>query len=85
MSVSLEKFAVKSGRVYYNDAAMGAEIAMEIFNLELAGDFAMEETELKLSVDVQGIDARYGGIRYMKEGSFGLDLLAAANMVAPQK
>ena len=81
MSVSLEKFVIKSGRVYYNDAAMGADAAMEDFNLELTGDFSMEETTLKLSVDIQGIDARYGGIRYMKGGSFGLDLLAAANMV----
>jgi len=81
MSVSLEKFAIQSGRIYYKDAAMGAEAAMEDFNLELAGDFSMEETELKLSIDVKGIDARYGGIRYMKKGSFGLDLLAAANMV----
>ncbi|MCP4310883.1 MAG: AsmA family protein [Bacteroidetes bacterium] len=81
MAVSLEKFAIKNGRIFYNDAAMGAEAAMEVFNLELAGDFSMEETKLKLSISVHGIDVRYGGIRYMRGGSFGLDLLAAANMV----
>lgn len=81
MSLSLEKFTIKDGRVYYKDAVMGAEAAMEDFNLVLSGDFAMDETELELEVDVSGIDARYEGIRYMKNGDFGLKLHAAANML----
>lgn len=81
MSLSLEKFTIKDGRVYYKDAVMGAEAAMEDFNLVLSGDFAMDETELELELDVSGIDARYEGIRYMKNGDFGLKLHAAANML----
>ncbi|MEN8155954.1 MAG: AsmA-like C-terminal region-containing protein [Bacteroidota bacterium] len=81
MGLSLKRFAIRKGRVFYNDAVMGVDAAMEDFNLELAGDFSMEETEMKLDVDINRINARYGGIRYMKNGSFGLDLLAAANMV----
>lgn len=81
MGVSLKRFAIKEGRIYYRDAVIGAEVSMEEFNLELAGDFSLEETELDLEVGINGINARYGGVRYMKEGTFGLDLTAAANMV----
>ncbi len=34
---------------------------MEGFNLELAGDFSMDETEIELGVEVQRINAKYGG------------------------
>ena len=81
MGVSLKRFAIRSGRIFYNDAVMGVDASMEDFNLELAGDFSMEETQLELDVDVNLINARFGGIRYMRDGSFGLDLVAAANMV----
>lgn len=81
MNVSLEKFAIKNGRIYYHDAEMGAKAAMEDFSMALSGDFSTEETELELKVNVSGIDALYDGIRYVKHGEFRLDLLAAANLV----
>ncbi len=81
MGVSLERFTIRNGRIYYEDALMEAKVAMEVFNMELSGDFSMEETELELKVDAHGIDARYEGIRYLKKGVFRLDLHAAANML----
>ncbi|MFO7668441.1 MAG: AsmA-like C-terminal region-containing protein [Bacteroidales bacterium] len=81
MGVSLERFSIKSGRIYYHDAVIGAEVGMESFNLELSGNFSEEDTELKMNVVADGIDARYEGIRYMRRGSLRLDLVAAANMV----
>lgn len=81
MIVSLKKVSILKGRIYYDDAALGTKASLEEFNLELAGDFSMEETEVKLSLVLSGITAWYGGIRYMKDGSFGLDLLAGANML----
>ena len=53
---------------------------MEDFNLNLSGDFSMEQTDLELNMDVHGIDAWYEGIRYMNRGDFRMDLLAAANL-----
>jgi uncharacterized protein involved in outer membrane biogenesis len=81
LGVSLKRFAIRDGRIYYNDAVMDAEASLEGFNLELKGDFSMEETELELDVDVHRLNAKYGGIRYMRDGSFGLELTAAANLV----
>ncbi len=81
LGVSLKRFAIRDGRIYYNDAVMDAEASLEGFSLELKGDFSMEETELELDVDVHRLNAKYGGIRYMRDGSFGLELTAAANLV----
>ncbi|MCD4709423.1 MAG: hypothetical protein K8R52_01125, partial [Bacteroidales bacterium] len=54
---------------------------LEGFNLELRGDFSMEQTELKLTTGIDRINAKMGGIRYLRDGLFKLELLAAANMV----
>jgi len=81
MGASLKRFAIENGRIFYKDAVMGVDAAIEDLNLELAGDFSMAETELTLGIYLEGIQAKYGGIRYMKDGSFGLDLKADADMV----
>lgn len=80
MSLSLESFAVRHGRIYYRDFPGDLHASMEDVNLELGGDFSMAETEVKLNIGISGIDAVLGGVPYMRKGEFGLDLLAAANM-----
>lgn len=79
--VSLKKFTIKKGRLYYHDKPGAIKASMEELNLELSGAFSLEETELDLAVDISGIDASLDGVRYMTKGKFSLDLLAAANMV----
>ncbi len=81
MSVSLQRFAILDGRIFYTDAVMGVDASLEDFDLELSGDLSMEETELLLEVGVNKINATHGGIRYLRDGTFGIDLKAAANMV----
>ena len=81
MSVSLKRLAILDGRIYYIDQEAGMDASLEGFSLELRGDFSMEETQVQLSAGIEAINARMGGIRYMKDGSFEIELLAAANMV----
>ena len=81
MSVSLKRLAILDGRIYYIDKEAGVDASLEGFSLELRGDFSMEETQVQLSAGIEAINARMGGIRYMKDGSFEIELLAAANMV----
>jgi vacuolar-type H+-ATPase subunit H len=81
MGVALERFAIKSGRLYYRDAEMDVDASLEDLNLELAGDFSLEETDLGLEAESNRVNATYGGIRYMRNGNIGLSLLASANMV----
>ncbi|MEN8227178.1 MAG: AsmA family protein [Bacteroidota bacterium] len=80
MTISLQRFAITNGRVFYTDAALGVEAALSEVDMELRGDFSMEQTDLGLMMSIQGINTKYGGIRYMKDGNFQLDLIAAANM-----
>lgn len=81
MSVSLKRLAIVDGRILYHDEETDVDASMEGFSLELRGDFSMEETQMQLSAGIEKINARMGGIRYMKDGNFEIDLLATANMV----
>ena len=81
MSVSLKRFAITEGRIYYLDETSDIDASLEGFNLELQGDFSMEQTELKLSGGIDRINAKMGGIRYLRDGVFNLDLLLDANLI----
>ncbi len=80
ITVSLKRFAITGGRIYYLDNSADLDASLEGFNLELRGDLSMEQTELKLSAGIDRINAKMGGIRYLRDGIFNLDLLVAANM-----
>jgi len=81
MTVSLNRLAIVEGRVYYVDQSSDIDASLEGLNLELRGDFSAEQTDLKLSGEVEKLNARMGGVRYLRDAEFALDLLAAANMV----
>lgn len=81
ISVSLQRFAISKGRIFYRDEAMGLNAALEEVDLELKGNFSMEQTDLNLQVKLQGIQAKLNGIRYMRDGTLALDLIAAADLV----
>ena len=81
MAVSLKRFAITDGRIYYTDQSSDMDASLEGLNLELRGDLSMEQTELKISAGIERINATMGGIRYLRDAVFSLDLLAAANLV----
>jgi len=81
MTVSLERFAIHGGRIYYLDQTSAIDASLEGLNLELRGDFSMEQTELKLSSGIDRVNVKMGGIRYLRDAVFHLNLLATANMV----
>lgn len=80
MSVSLHRLAILDGRIYYVDQSTGVDASLEGFNLELRGNLSMEETELKLSSGIDRLNAKVGGIRYLRDAVLDLELIAAANM-----
>ncbi len=80
MSVSLKRFSIQEGRIYYTDAPAKLEAALEGFYLDLRGDFSMEETEMQLDMAIERVNAKMGGIRYLKDARLDLDVVAAANM-----
>ncbi|MCK5067816.1 MAG: AsmA family protein [Bacteroidales bacterium] len=81
MTLSLKRFAILDGRIYYLDQNSAIDASLEGFNLELQGNFSMDETQMQLSAGIEKINARMGGVRYMKDGNFDMQIEAAANMV----
>jgi len=81
MAVSLKRFAITDGRIYYTDQSSDMDASLEGLNLELRGDLSMEQTELKLSSGIERINVKMEGIRYLRDAVFSLDLQAAANLV----
>ena len=81
MRFSLKRVAIRQGRVYYSDQASAMDASLEELNLELKGDLSVEQSEVHLSVGVDRINLKMGGIRYLREAVFHLDLHAAADLV----
>jgi len=81
MNLSLKRFAITGGRIYYTDHPADMTASLEGFNLEIRGDLSLEQTELKISSEIERINMKMGGICYLKDGVLNLDLLLAANML----
>ncbi len=80
MGISLKRFAIQKGRIYYRDHSGGIDASMEGFDLELSGDFTVDQTDLNLETSVRSISARAGGVRYLRDAVLEVSLLAGANL-----
>jgi len=83
-SAALKNFKIRSGRILYEDLSSGTKAALSELNLDLSGDFAMDLTRLDLRVDVGAMNARYGGVGYLKDAVFAMDLSAEADLLKNQ-
>ncbi len=81
VKIQLNRLAILDGRIRYEDAESEMEAMLQDLDLELSGDFSMDQTDLILEVAAEGVQAKVGGIRYLKDAVFGLDLTAAADLV----
>jgi hypothetical protein len=81
MGIALKLFAIRDGKISYDDQSADLQATVENFSMEVKGDFAMKESDVELAMDIRGIDASSGGIRYMKNGELEMELLAGADMV----
>jgi len=81
MRVSLKRLAILDGRIYYLDDQSNMDASLEGFDLELRGNFSMDQTRMQLSAGIERINAKVGGIRYVKNGNFQLEVVAEANML----
>ena len=81
MNVSLKRFAITGGRVYYSDRSSDLTASLEGFSMEMRGDLSLEQTELKVSSEIERMNMKVGGTRYLKDGVLNLDMLLAANML----
>lgn len=81
MTLSLERFVVRDGRIFYRDATMELESDLGLVNAEMTGDFAADLSDFELHMAVQEFDLKQGGIRYLRHGILDLDLVVSADLV----
>jgi len=81
MKVSLKRLAILDGRIYYADEEASLDASLEGFDLELRGNFSTDQSRMHLSAGIDRINAKMGGIRYLKDGEFEMEVLADANML----
>ncbi|HDR68022.1 MAG TPA: AsmA family protein [Bacteroidaceae bacterium] len=81
MGLELKRFSVKGGRIFYNDEALDLSAAMEDFNLDLSGDLSMDQTSLTLDMNSKPVNAKQGGIRYLKDAELSMLVEASADRV----
>jgi hypothetical protein len=81
MGVSLKRVAIRQGRIYYSDQASSMDASLEGLNLELKGDLSAAQSEIYLSTGVNRMNLKMGGIRYLRDAVFQLELQAAADLV----
>lgn len=81
LKVRLNRLAIQDGRLVYRDVKLGADAMLQDLDLELSGDLSSDRTDVSLEITAAGIQAVYGGIRYLKDAVFGLDVVAAADLI----
>jgi len=80
-SISLQNFIIRDGRIHYDDRSLGTSASLSDFDLDLSGDFALDLTQLEIQLEVGEVNAKTGGVRYLKDATFGLELSAEADLV----
>lgn len=79
--ISLKRFAIVDGRISYSDSPGDLSASIGDLDLEVRGDFGMDQTDAELMLSLDNIDAIMGGIRYMRRGTVRIDLLAGADLL----
>ena len=80
LKLTLKRLVISEGRLQYTDHSSGLESSVGRVDLDLRGEFSLEQTDLRLFLEMEDLDAELGGIRYLKDGSFEMQMEAGANM-----
>ncbi len=78
--VDLKKFKIKNARITYMDETSNMEASLDNFNFLLKGDFGMDYSDLTINTSIEDINVKMGGMRYLKNASFGFDATIGADM-----
>ena len=78
LSLRLNKFEINDCLISYSDRQGGMEALIEGMNLLLKGNMALDNTDLLLSMDAEGLDFLMGGVKYLNDASLssGFDIVA---------
>ncbi len=78
--VSLKKFEISEAYIQYKDFQSNTKAEIKNLNYLLKGNMAKDFTTLVMEASIDEINAKYGGVNYLKNASFGLSADIAADM-----
>ena len=77
---TLQKYAIHSSRIRYEDRSMGLDALLDGVNHTGSGDFTADNTNLETLTTIDSVDVLYGGMAYLNrvnmeyKADFALDL-----------
>ncbi len=78
--VMLKSFSIQKGRVVYKDQSSPFQLSMNNINTTLAGDFTLDQTQMKAVLEVGDISSVYNEMTLMKSLSLKTDVSIDANL-----
>ncbi len=78
--IDLQKFRIKDAKIKYTDETSNMNASVENLNFLLKGDLGMDYSDISINTSIDAIDVKIGGIRYLKNTSFGFDATIGADL-----
>ena len=78
--IDLQKFRIKDARIKYTDETSNMNASVEDLNFLLKGDLGIDYSDISISTSIDAINVKMGGIRYLKNTSFGFDATIGADL-----
>ncbi|MCK5169984.1 MAG: AsmA family protein, partial [Bacteroidales bacterium] len=78
--VDLRKFQIKNAKLNYVDETSNMVASIDNFNFLLKGDLGLDYSDLTINILIDAINVKMGGIKYLKDASFGFDATIGADM-----
>ncbi len=78
--IMLKSFTIQEGRVVYKDQSLPLKLSMDDINTTLAGDFSLDQTQIKAALEIGNITSVYDGMTMMKSLSLKTDVSIDANL-----
>tara|TARA_R110002096_G_scaffold183757_21_gene362037 strand:+ start:17149 stop:19968 length:2820 start_codon:yes stop_codon:yes gene_type:complete len=78
--IMLKSFTILEGRVVYKDQSSPFQLSMNNINTTLAGDFTLDQTQMKAVLEIGDISSVYNEMTLMKSLSLKTDVSIDANL-----
>ncbi len=78
--INLKKFLVNNASIHYTDQSLNMDVAIENFNMWLAGNFSESITDMDLNSNAESLTVNYDGIRYLNRASLDMKAIIGADL-----
>ncbi len=78
--VDLQRFQIKDAVIRYDDATSDMNASIINLNFLVKGDLGMDYSDIGIKTSIDAINVKMGGIKYLKNASFGFNATIGADM-----